>query len=135
MEATPVCGIWQLQFMVHNFAPAGQKVSVEQQDADGTWRLLASRHTIEFRAQAARPVSKIKREFTVPVDSFTAKLRIVVSGVGQVAVSHVTLTNGVETRAMRPIGRKIIIGQRAQLRGWPAIDAPGRAAALPVTVT
>ncbi len=52
-QATPMCGAWQLQFMVHNFAPAVQKVVVEQQQADGTWRELASRFTLEFRALAA----------------------------------------------------------------------------------
>jgi hypothetical protein len=36
-QATPVCGAWQLQFMVHNFSPAVQRVVVEQQAADGTW--------------------------------------------------------------------------------------------------
>ena len=145
-DATPVCGGWQLQFMVHNFAPAVQKVIVEQQAADGAWRELAGRFTIEFRAQAARPASKIKREFTVPVegdfrrDSAVAKaradrqsppptnLRIAVRGVGQVAISHVTLTNGVETRAMRPPGRKKILGRKAPGRGFPLFDLERNAA-------
>jgi hypothetical protein len=135
LEATPVCGRWQLQFMVHNFAPAGQKVSVEQLDADGTWRVLASRPTIEFRALAARPASKLKREFTVPVDSASAKLRILVGGVGQVAISHVTLTNGIETQAMRPLGQKHVIGRRAPQRGLSAIVSQGSATALLVSFT
>ncbi|MEI6106205.1 MAG: family 20 glycosylhydrolase [Opitutae bacterium] len=135
LEATPVCGRWQLQFMVHNFAPAVQKVSVEQLDADGTWRVLASRHTIEFRAPAARPASKLKREFTVPVDSASAQLRILVGGVGQVAISHVTLTNGIETQAMRPLGQKHVIGRRAPQRGFPAIVSQGSSTALLVSFT
>ena len=128
VDATPVGGAWQLQFMVHNFAPAVQKVLVEQQATDGTWRELAGRFTIEFRAQAARPASKIKREFTVPVGQAGAVLRIAVRGVGQVAISHVTLTNGVETRAMRPPGRKKILGRKAPSRGFPLFDLERNAA-------
>jgi hypothetical protein len=121
-QATPVCGAWQLQFMVHNFAPAVQKVVVEQQAADGMWRELASRFTIEFRAFAARPRTKIKREFTVPVDSPGAKLRIAVRGVGQVAISHVVPTNGVENRRSRDFRLKKTLGRRAPAQGFPAFD-------------
>jgi len=129
-QATPVCGAWQLQFMVHNFAPAVQKVVVEQQETDGTWRDLAGRFTIEFRAQAARPRTKLKREFTVPVDSPCAKLRIAVRGIGQVAISHAALTNGVEVRRTRTFSLKRILGQRAPSRGLPTIDWSKNAQAL-----
>ena len=101
---------------------------VERQAADGSWHELIGRFTIEFRAQAARPVSKIKREFTVPVDQSDATLRIAVRGVGQVAISHVTLTNGVETRAMRPLGKKKILGRKAPGRGFPVYDLERNAA-------
>ena len=122
-EATPLCGVWQLQFMVHNFAPAVQKVVVEQAGPDGLWRELASRYTIEFRAPAARPKTKIKREFTVPVDSPDARLRIAIYGVGQIAVSHVALTDGVEIiRGIRFHHMKIL-GLRAARRGFPKITA------------
>jgi hypothetical protein len=120
--ATPVCGAWQLQFMVHNFAPAVQKVVVEQLDADGAWRELAARFTIEFRAAAARPHSKLKREFTVPVDSPDAKLRVAVRGVGQVAVTHAVLTNGVDSRRSRTYAQRKILGRRAPGRGFPSFD-------------
>ncbi len=137
--ATPVCGAWQLQFMVHNFAPAVQKVVVEQQREDGSWRELASRFTIEFRAYAARPNTRIKREFTVPVTTeswstgdparekmrgevaappILPPLRIAVRGVGQVAISHVVLTNGVEIRWAAGFRQKKILGQRAPKRGF-----------------
>ena len=66
-QATPVCGAWQLLFTVHNFAPAMQKVVVEQQQADGSWVELFGLHIIEFRASAARPLAGIRREFSVPV--------------------------------------------------------------------
>lgn len=121
-QATPVGGAWQLQFMVHNFAPAVQKVIVEQQEPAGTWRELAGRFTIEFRAQASRPKSRLKREFTVPVDSPDVRLRIAVRGVGQVAVSHVALTDGVEVRRSRTYSLRKILGRRAPGRGLPVID-------------
>lgn len=121
-QATPVCGAWQLQFMVHNFAPAVQKVIVEQQEPHGAWRELAGRFTIEFRAQAARPKSRLKREFTVPIDLPDARLRIAIRGVGQVAISHVALTDGVEIRRSRSYSLKKTLGRRAPDRGLPAID-------------
>ena len=122
-QVTPVCGAWQLQFMVHNFAPAVQKVVVEQQEADGTWRELAGRYTIEFRAAAARPRSKLKREFTVPVASPDSPLRIAVCGAGQVAISHVALANGVETRRAGQFRRKKVLGKKPGTRiDLPALD-------------
>jgi len=130
--ATPVCGAWQLQFMVHNFAPAVQKVVVEQQAADGTWHELAVRFTIEFRAHSARPRTKLKREFTVPVDTAAARLRIAVRGVGQVAISHVLLTNGVESRRSPEYSRKRILGRRAPTGGFPVPDWSRNQAVLPV---
>ena len=131
-QATPVCGVWQLQFMVHNFAPAVQKVVVEQQQPDGSWRELGSRFTLEFRALAARPRTKLKREFTVPVDSPAARLRIAVRGVGQVAISHLTLTNGPEVRRERAYSRQHILGRRAPRRGLPVFDWQANTASLAV---
>jgi hypothetical protein len=121
-QATPVCGAWQLQFMVHNLAPAAQKVLVEQQEPDGTWRELAGRFTLEFRALAARPRTKCKREFTVPVDQPGTRLRIAVRGVGRVAISHVTLTDGREVRRAKDFSRHKILGQPAPTHGLPAPD-------------
>ena len=123
--ATPLCGGWQLQFMVHNFAPAVAKVIVEQQEPDGTWRELVSRHTIEFRAYAARPKTKLKREFTAPVDSPEAVLRIAVRGVGQLAISHAQLTNGVVATPASERRRKMVLGRPVVRSGWPDIHANG----------
>jgi hypothetical protein len=120
-SATPVCGVWQLQFVVHNFAPACQRVAVEQQDGVGHWHELAGRHTIEFRAAAARPSSKIKREFTVPIDDPGLPLRLVAQGVGQVQVSHLALTNGVTTRRADDFRTKKTLGRPAPHRGFPDI--------------
>jgi len=66
-QATPVCGAWQLQFTLHNFAPALQKIVVEQCQPDGAWTMLYESHLIEFRAFAARPRTRIRREFSVPI--------------------------------------------------------------------
>ncbi len=121
LSTTPVCGAWQLQFMVHNFAPAVQKVMVEQQQPDGTWHEITSRYTIEFRAFAARPRTKLKRAFTVPVDSSAAKLRLAIHGVGQVMISHVALTDGVTTRQMRNFRARKTLGRRAPTRGLPSL--------------
>jgi hypothetical protein len=142
-DATPVCGVWQLQFWVHNSSPAVQKVVVEQQFPDGGWRELASRYTIEFRAEAARPRTKLRREFTVPVpaESWSAgdlardkmrgevaappvfrPLRIAVRGVGQVVVSHVALTNGVETKRAAGFRTRHELGVPAPTRGLPVVD-------------
>ena len=132
LAATPVCGVWQLNFWVHNFAPAVQKVAVEEQQPDGTWRELASRYTIEFRAKAARPTAKIRREFSVPVDSSERPLRIVAAGVGQVAVSHLALTNGVITRRAIDWSQRKIVGVPAPTHGFPQLDGLCKAQLLEV---
>jgi hypothetical protein len=121
-QTTPVCGAWQLQFIVHNFAPAVQKVIVEEQRADGSWHELAGRFTIEFRAYAARPNVKIKREFTVPVHSPKSVLRLAVRGVGQVGISHISLVNGVDTLRTVNFRHQKIVGRRAPKRGLPRLD-------------
>jgi Glycosyl hydrolase family 20, catalytic domain len=123
MQATPLCGVWQLQFMVHNFAPAVQKIVVEQQDANGQWKELASRFTIEFRNQAARPRAKIKREFTTPVASFENKIRIVARGVGQAAISHIALTNGVEAFRTNRFRDRRVVGRKVSKNGFPELNA------------
>jgi hypothetical protein len=134
-QATPVCGAWQLQLNVHNFAPAVQKVVVEQQADDGTWRELVSRCTIEFRAAMARPRSKLRRELTVPIDSPGRPLRVAVRGTGQVAISHAAVTDGVETRRSRGYHLKRVLGRRAPSRGFPESDWSVNRGALPLQFT
>jgi len=130
MLATPVCGVWQLQFVVHNFAPAVQEIVVEQRQLDSAWRELASRYAIEFRARYALPRSKGKREFTVPVDSPRTPLRIAVRGIGQVAISHLTLTNGMDILSDARFRLKKNLGCPASHHGFPDLKAVP--AALPV---
>lgn len=45
------------------------------------------------------------------------------SPIGQVAISHLALTYGVETRRAADFRRKKILGQRAPIRGFPSFDS------------
>ena len=122
--ATPVCGAWQLQFTVHNFAPALQEVVVEQRQPDGSWRTLHGLHLVEFQAFAARPRSRIRREVSVPTGDPHTLLRLAVRGVGQVAISRVELTNGVTKLHVRgwPPAQRKLLGYPAPSRGFPMVD-------------
>jgi hypothetical protein len=133
-ESTPVCGAWQLRFLVWNFAPALQKVIVEQQRPDGTWIVLHGRFTIEFRATAARPRTPLRREFTVPIDSPTAPLRLAVRGIGQVRLGQVELTDGVtRLRPKRwPSAVRKLLGHPAPRRGFPELDLQVNQGELPL---
>jgi hypothetical protein len=107
---------------VYNFAPALQKIVVEQQSSDGAWKELHSVFTIEFKAAAAQPRAKIVRDISVPVDAADARLRIAVRGLGQVAISGITLTDGVTARSPAGARKKIVLGQPAPRSGFPSID-------------
>ena len=120
-QSTPVCGVWQLQFLVLNFAPAVQKVIVEQKETDGIWREILSRHTIEFRAYAARPRAKIWREFTAPIASPETNLRLRIGGVGQVTVSQASLNNGVRKISLSGYQRRRLLGRPAPKNGLPVL--------------
>lgn len=133
--ASPMGGAWQLQFTVHNFAPALQKVIVEQRHADGSWHEVHGRFLIEFRAAAARPKARLQREFSCPVDDPAAPLRIALRGLGQVRVGHIALTDGVTelrpsnlTPAARPL-----LGTPAPQSGWPVLDWANNAGELELT--
>ena len=118
--ASPVFGAWQLVFEVRNFAPALQKIVVEQPQPDGTWKDIAARFTIEFRAEAARPRANVRRIFSVPLPSPEAPLRIGVRGLGQVKIARVLLTNGAEIRRLPGDAR--IIGLPAPTTGFPGLN-------------
>ncbi len=135
--ANPMGGAWQLQFTVHNFAPALQKIIVEQRDADGNWRELHGRFTIEFRASGARPKARLQREFSCPVDDPSAPLRIAVRGLGQVRIGFIALTDGVtELRpaTLTPAARPVL-GMAAPQSGWPVLDWVNNADALELVFT
>jgi hypothetical protein len=121
--ASPVCGAWQLLFDVVLAEPALQGVVVEARGADGAWRVLHERMTIEFRARAARPRASIRREFSVPVAGPDEALRIAVRGVGRVGVANVALTDGVTVLRARgwPASRRRVIGRPAPTEGFPEL--------------
>jgi hypothetical protein len=122
-RASPVCGRWTLRFTLHHFAPAHQKVVIEQQSPDGTWRELHSRVLIEFRGQSAQVnTPKLRFEFACPVENPDAPLRIASRCLGEFAVSHVELTDGVSTRRHRPLQARHRLGTPAPASGWPKID-------------
>ncbi len=124
LEAAPVHGRWQLTFTIHNHAPALQKILVEQRAPDGSWTTLAERFTIEFRAKAARPRANVRREFSVPADSPARPLRIALRGVGEVAISQLTLTDGViKLRpANWPVSERRPLGLPAPAGGFPDLQ-------------
>ncbi|OAM87546.1 family 20 glycosylhydrolase [Termitidicoccus mucosus] len=123
-EATPVCGRWQLTFIVHNHAPALQKIVVQQRWPDGAWLDLHSRFTIEFRAEAARPRAALARPFSVPVDDPRLPLRIALRGLGQVAIGRPELTSGPAMLLPRGWPRRLRrrLGRPAPRAGFPKLD-------------
>jgi hypothetical protein len=132
-RASPVCGGWTLRFTLHHFAPAHQKVVIEQQSPDGTWRELHSRVLIEFRGQAAQVnTPKLRFEFACPLENPDAPLRIASRCLGEFAVSHIELTDGVSTRRHRPLPERHRLGLRAPNAGWPKIDWLTNTGVLPV---
>lgn len=122
-ESGPLGGRWAFVFRVHNIRPAVQRVVVEQQSSDGSWLELAARYTIEFRAWAARPRARIVRDFSVPVEEPDRPLRITVRGVGQVAVSHASLTDGLNLTRARDFRRLRRLGRAAPVRGLPLLES------------
>lgn len=120
---SPVFGAWQLEFVVHNFAPALQRVVVSQQRPDGSWAELAGRHTIEFVAESAVPRADFRRPFSVPISSPGAVLRIAVHGLGLVAIEKISLTNGVTGLQPKNCARRKILGAPAPKSGFPDVFA------------
>jgi hypothetical protein len=123
-EASPVCGAWQLRFDVVLTEPALQRVVVEARDNGGPWRTLYGRTAIEFRAEAARPSARIRREVSVPVEGSNQEFRISVRGIGRLGVARVELTDG--AAVLRPKGWPLrhtrILGRRAPSSGFPDLD-------------
>jgi hypothetical protein len=88
---------------------------------------------IEFRAAAARPhTPNLRFEFAVPVEHPDAPLRIASRCLGQFAVSHIELTDGVTTRHHIPLRTRHTLGNPAPTSGWPKIDWLTNTATLPL---
>lgn len=138
---SPVAGRWTLCFTVHHFAPCHQKLVVEQllpppdqPDAPPVWRELHARVLIEFRAAAARPrAPHLRFKVAVPVETPEAPLRIAARCLGEFAVSHIELTDGVTTRRHTPYRERHILGTPAPRAGWPKIDWQTNTGTLPLS--
>ena len=129
-------GRWQLCYAVNNFAPCLQLVAVEQQQADGSWQIVQSCHTIEFQTAAAQPRGSFVREHAAPVawDGDPAnppKLRIALRGLGQVKIERVELSDGRTTHSAK-LSTKLI-GQPAPKKGLPELDWGKNLDAWPIT--
>ena len=124
MGKSPVCGAWQLQFAVLAIEPAVQKIVVEEEVSPGEWRVVHERFTIEFRAAAARPRTRLRLPWSIPVDDPDRRYRIGVRGVGRVAVTSPELINGVSRRTpLKPWPlRQAVIGRKAPRSGLPTLD-------------
>lgn len=123
-SASPVCGRWQLRLDVVLDRPALQRVVVELGLPGGSWKTLHARTQIEFRAEAARPLARLRREMSVPVPGPDARLRIAVRGLGSVGLSRPELTDGVTTllaRNWRPSEVREV-GRPAPRAGFPRLD-------------
>jgi hypothetical protein len=123
-SASPVCGAWQLTFDYILSEPALQRIVVESQGEDGVWTPLHARTLIEFMAEAARPATKLRREFSAPVPAADTRLRIGVRGIGRVGVTQVELSDGVTRLRPRrwPSSRIHILGTKAPKSGFPDLN-------------
>ena len=124
--ASPQAGAWQLLVRVRNFAPAAQKVVVEQRRPDGSWRDLHGLFLIEFQAAAAQPKADRCHWLSTPLAWSGTRaelppLRVTVRGFGPVAIEGVLLTNGVRTLLL---GKRqtVRLGRSALSRGYPDFD-------------
>lgn len=123
MTANALVADWLLSFTVWNFAPAVQRVVVEQKAAD-EWQVVKSCHTIEFTSRGASPRSVSKHVYAAPISGSTdhpPAMRLVIRGVGRVRLSKLRLTNGV-TRWDTPQKKPWIELGRHISEGWPQLD-------------
>jgi hypothetical protein len=124
--ASPLAGACQLLVRVRNFAPAAQKIVVEQQQPDGSWQDLHGLFLIEFQAAAAQPKAERFHWLSVPL-SFTGipgdspSLRLAVRGFGRVAVEGLLLTDGVRC-ILCGQPQAFTLGRTAPVRGYPDFD-------------
>ena len=95
-RTSPFGGAWNFYGIVHTLRPALQQIVIQIQDSAGHWQDQHERYLIEFRTKAARPRANIRHWLSFPVDSPHSKLRLVSRGIGQLAVSDVHLSNGIE---------------------------------------
>jgi len=126
-EPSVMLGKWQLQLVIHNFAPALQKIVIEHHQSDGSWLELGSRFTLEFSSRAAAPKARFRRELSVSVNSINNEIptvRIGVRGVGQVRISGVELRNGLVVRHPKnwSVNERRTLGHAAPQDGLPDLN-------------
>src|SRR5258708_4156696 len=123
--SSPVMGAWQLVFTVHNFAPALQRVAVEQQSHDGTWHTHYATFLIEFQSLAAKSKANIHRMHSVSIASNGEEpvhLRFAARGFGQLKVRSIRITNGWYTHSPVKPRLSIKLGLPVPKRGFPQVD-------------
>lgn len=125
LTAIPVSGQWQLTYEIWNFAPAVQKITLEQRIRD-QWIPLKSCHTIEFLSEGADQKSSIKRHLSAPLaapigPNQLPALRVTISGTGQIKLRSLQVSNGIENfSADAKSWRKL--GHQAPQSGWPDLQ-------------
>ncbi len=124
LAASPVCGRWQLRFEFILEKPALQRIVVEARAPDGSWKELHARTLIEFRAEAARPTARLRREMSLPVSHPDQRLRISIRGLGQVGLCRPELSDGTRTLTARGWRFDEVkrIGRAAPKTGFPKLD-------------
>ena len=122
MTANPVVADWLLSFSVWNFAPAVQRIVIEQKMGD-IWQAIKSCHTIEFQGRGASRESSIKHFYAAPVSGSSdhpPSVRLTIGGVGRVKISMLKITDGINTWTSRS---KSWLGFGAKpIKGWPRLD-------------
>jgi len=121
-------GRWQLCYRVQDFAPGLHYVGVEQEQPDGTWKMIQSCYTIEFQNRAAHPRGEFEHEHAAPLDWSGApgallRLRLVLRGIGEAKAGDVALINGKTTLPARGLGprRWQRVGRPAPTEGLPPL--------------
>ena len=121
-------GRWQLCYRVQDFAPGLHFVGVEQEQPDGTWKMIQSCYTIEFQNRAANPRGGFEHEHAAPLDWAGApdklpRLRLVLRGIGEAKVGDVALFDGKTTLPARGLGphRWQRVGRPAPTEGLPPL--------------
>ncbi len=124
--ASPLGGKWQFYAIVHTLRPALQQIVIQTQHEDGEWVDRHQRYLIEFRTKAARPRTTIRHWLSLPLESVETPIRLACRGIGQLAISDVHLSNGLqEYRPATKTNRKskrIILGSTEPVRDFFAFD-------------
>lgn len=126
LTASPFGGKWQFYCIVHTVRPALQQIIIQLQEEDGNWRDLHQRYLIEFRTKAAKPQATVRHWLSFPVDAPTDNIRLVSRGLGELALSDIHLSNGIQE--LRPQikpnrkSKRIKLGQKKPVTDFFEFD-------------